>query len=206
MTILTSLLLPMLGTTPGAAEAPAVAAADELVHELSVYIRTWNEQEEVLGERRLRNLRTARYHLSREDAIFSLLDDDPLAFEEARDIAKSVLLKLTRERLERHLPLERLKERFGSSRDLGSAEGGVRLRVSPRIGAGSRPYLGANLRLKGREEALWPRFTLGLRERLEGGDSIFLQYETDNRYFRLEHVFDHEDFGDQVVLSARLSF
>lgn len=226
-TITTSLTLAVLAVDLCAAEGRVTETPEQisivpssprdvsvLSRELVAQLHRLEEGEELLGERRLRDLRIARYHLARDvDTAFDLRSDAPLAFKQSEDILRSCLVKLTRERLEQRLHLDTLDERLairwerrrGDRRQAVEDDSERSWRISPRFGLSRDPYIGANVRLRGTDNDIWSRFTIGLRQRLSSGsESVFLQYEDAGRFFRLEQVWGDELAGDQVLLSLRL--
>ena len=185
---------------PASAEPSGGSSVSDLQVDLTASLRRLHDDEELLGTRRRRELRTALYHVSREGLGFRLHEDDPLAFEETADIVRSAMWKLTRERAKRHLGWgDSLHDDWGDEPRYDDR----RLTMSPRFGLSRDPYLGANVRLRGADSDPWTRFALGLRYRLESGEeSVFVQYENGDRLVRFEQVFDDPDFGDQVVVTV----
>lgn len=186
-------------------ETTQVAAFQEVNREIGEFLRRYREQEERIGENRSLRLEVARYHLGGEDYGRSLYDDR-VALEETKDILRSCVSKLLRERLER-LAVDWSPDHFSRFREASDiAEDGLRLRLSPSVNLGHDPSLGAKLRLRG-AGSFWDRWSLRYRQSLdEGNRAMTLQYDDARRIVRLEHVVDAELGDEQVLLSVRWRF
>jgi hypothetical protein len=167
--------------------------------ELADLLRRWQQDEEILGERRRQQLSVARYYLRSEDFGRSLADD-PNALEETTDIVRSCVGMLAREVLERRLGVDRLQRRLERP---DPEPGTLRLQFSPRVAiGGDNSYLGARVRLVDGTDQVWSRFALGYSERLERNEhSVYLQYDGDGSFFLLEHVDGVG--GEEIGLSVR---
>ncbi len=227
-------LISLLGAAAGAQEAPsagsesavakrseaaslriaretllAALAKKQLKRDLDGFLDRFNEQQEMIGERRRQELQVALFHLQREE--FGVrLQDDPVALEETADIVRSCVFKILREEIENSMPfelalgkLEKHRERLMP--DVGRDDG-LRLRISPRLAVGGDSYVGAKLQLRGTEGPLG-RFSLRLRQGLhQNRNSLGLQYEDGPWDVQLEHSFDALRGGHSVGFFARFRF
>ena len=165
-----------------------------------------------VGERRLRDLQTAHFHLQRRDLAPAPFDADHDEKESER-ILLSCVGKLTRKHLEERSGfadwLERLEERRSTNDDDGMAEveKGWGWRVSPRFRLGSRDTVGVRFRPRHPDRPWVSRFHVGLRHDLDDGTTALRAgYTTGSHSVRLELHPDGEEHGDRWALSGAWRF
>ena len=188
----------------------AALAKKQVQRGLDGFLDRFNEQHEMIGERRRQELQVALFHLQREE--FGLrLRDDPVALEETADIVRSCVFKILREEIESTLPFELALGRLEKHRDrltpnVGRGDSLLRLRISPRFGVGSDSYVGAKLQLRGGEGPL-NRFSLHLRQSVKHSrNALGLEYADGPWDVRLQHSFDALRSGHSFGFFARFRF
>lgn len=164
-----------------------------------------------IGAGRTRDMQTARFHLNRhsDPTTDRSLEDDPLAWDDSRDVLLSTFVKLQRESFERALGLsdwiDARETRRDAKKAARSAEGrSYRMRFSPQASdekAGvkiSMPYTGV-------------RFfdSLSFRSRYVFDDGVVahdLKFDDGERFYFLSYSPSTEDDGELMTLSLRYWF
>lgn len=172
-----------------------------------------SEAADLIGDRRMKELAEARFHLHRAALDPGReLEDDPHSLHRVEDILRSNFLKLSREYLERQMEIDILLSRHKQKRRLARAQrededGGARLRLSPRLRGGSNPALGVKLNLRGATLPFLSATSLELRQYMDSGETLLrLKYAHAGRLIQLEHQRGNLEHGDTYALSFSFSF
>jgi hypothetical protein len=176
------------------------------IDELRVELVRERGLRETLGESRVRRLRYANFRMH----LDTLRPDEELRyqqdlFEGLTDDYRSNYAKLARDWAETKLGLHSLLQRREQRRSTRE-ETGFGLRVSPQLGSGDDPYLGAKLRLRGVSPFLG-RFSFHTRHRFETGEQMVrLSFQDRLHFFSLERRAETPERGDEVLFSMRWTF
>lgn len=204
-------------------EPGALARALRLQTEETARLERQAATEALLGDRRLRQLRRAHFHLQREQWFPGYeLEEDQHHYERVKDTLLSGFKKLGREVLEERLEIDLLEERLerrwrdrrGRNRgDAGDApadetRSAWRMRFSPQARVGiDDSSLGMKLQL------LSDRFPLLAKTSFQVGQSfdddcvtLRLKFAHREHFLQLEGLLGDEELGDAVALFARTSF
>lgn len=146
----------------------AVLAKKQLEQDLNGFLDRFNEQEEIIGERRRRELQVALFHLQREEFGLSL-QDDPIALEQSADIVKGCVSKILREELEDRMKLDLALGRLDRHRERLVAKASSRVR--PNAASDSEEMsLGEVSQAQSSDEPVADeRMRLSISPRLNGG-------------------------------------
>jgi hypothetical protein len=194
-----------------AASQPEPPTIDEIKAEL----RQQNQVRELLGDNRFRRLERARFRVhvyelqlqpSREFEQVSAL------YEDIEGAMRSNFGKIARDWLEHRLGLAERFERWEQRRDERRVDpvdtaASPALSFSPRLAAGSSPYVGTKIRLRNAPNRLLSNLSLKTHYRLDDGETALrLTWQTRDHYVSLEQVFDDRYLGDVASLSLRFTF
>lgn len=157
----------------------------------------------LVGKRRWRKLSEARFDMERFhlDPFGDLHYERPHAYEDIKDTLKSGFLKMSREMLERRLKVDEFRDRHRSE-----ASKSWKLRIDPRLSAGSHPYYGARFRIRTSNEWLSKLSLRAIHKTEHGEAALKLAWEDENREYQLEHVFGDPERGNMIKFHVRLSF
>jgi hypothetical protein len=183
-----------------------LSAPEKLELEIQQHVARTGQLRDLLGERRLMEAWEADFDYQIERGFVPQLQLDSIERQDQlADAVRGCVVKLWRERLVRHLfPHSRFLER----RAAREANRTPRLvRISPRLGLGSRRYVGAKLHFASPDVPALSHFKVGLRQHVNRDEfQIDLEFEDRKRSIHLRHVFGDRERGDRTIAAVRYMF